>query len=629
MLVNAPVRNRQKVPCPLRMVYNPLSKRCVNINTPIGRLINAVEESIYLGINFYDCPANEIYHPLYKSSVPRQSLDGKLIDAVLVSNGCPAGYVYDLSSGRCIKATGKCGVRLLGKWHCARYPERSPQYQFYPTPAQLDIANYFSQMPYRGILLNWSLGSGKTCAASLMIDQYLKSHAEVKKIYVFSSGSLRDNFLDQYCTICGEDPKRINTMFDFITYNYSLIKDELPIRQAFDNSIVVIDEVHNVIRGFINKSENYVAIYNLLASLTTTKFIFLSGTPVTRYKEELYYILNLINPNAFTSLDQFNNHFVNLLPDQSIISAISSVISRLAVANSLDYYPTTSQQFITVPMTNKQYSRWYNIRDSEKESHPPNENDKMRRPEKYKKDLTYHILSLLMLRSRQAGNMIYPDYIYDNWKTAPPDKLIPEGGWIDSDFIEHLADYAPKFVVLLNLINQIPGKHVVYSEFKTRYGVYIIDTILKYYDIKTLLYTGDLNDAERNEVTRNYNSPENNNGEKYKVLLVTEAGAEGTNFLAAHALHIMESNIDEFSIRQVEGRVVRYSSHLQLPVDERYVILIRYFAIMGGENVSFDQLPYDRQTSDSQAYDNGMDRINDITPILNLLNDLPIVPVII
>lgn len=631
--------NIVSIPCPDNKIYNPMSKKCVDITKQPGLLIKNVHESIKKGIDLRNAPDGFFLSPDIvlgtRGYVPKWRSDGLMIEAVL-NQTYPSGYVYSPFSSSYIKASGKAGEELLGKWSCQRYPPRDPDYQFHPTQAQLDVANFFLTSHYQGILLYWSLGAGKTCASILILDQYLQHHPEYTKVYVLTSGSLRDNFLDQYCSICGAHPERTTEMFNFITYNYSGIINKLPSTEEMDGSIIVIDEVHNIIRGYINESANAVAIYELLASLKQSKFILLSGTPVTRWREELYYLLRLLCPEYYNDLDFFLEQFDTneqgqFIPNDDVLDVISTVVSRVASATSLAYYPLTNTQFLTIPMTEEQSRREDNLRNQEdQDMHPPDEELRITNPFRYKQEKLKYILAVMRLRSRQAGNMIYPRTIIDEKDldyNPKEDKLIEDGGWITDDVIKHLENYSPKFKVIINLIFLIKGKHVIYSQFKTRYGVYFLEAVLKYYNVPTLLFTGDLNDEKRNDVTRKFNDPENALGKNYKVLLITEAGGEGTNFLAAHALHIVEQNIDEFVIRQVEGRVVRYSSHLDLPIPDRYVIIFRYFSVTPGDNVSFEEsIENERYASDYLCYKRGMERVNEITPTIELLANLPTIP---
>jgi len=399
--------------CPYGQIYNPITLRCVRIDKYPGTLIDAVRCTTYNLDEICKDP-DLIYNPQLGQCISRNSKDGKLIEAVYNNIGCPYTHILNPETNRYVKITGKIGTEIAGKWNCRRYPQRDINYKFNPTNAQKEISNYFrNKHPYRGICLYWSLGSGKTCGSILMLDKYLTLN-NVEKVYVFTSGSLRDNFIDQYCTICGKNPDIIKDKFEFVTYNYSLLKDTLPSKYDLDNTIIIIDEIHNIIRGYINKSENFVLIFNLLNSLKKSKFIFLSGTPITRYRSELYNLIKLLNPDAFKNitLSNFENLFDSKgVPNDNLKKIISSVFSRITINNSLSYYPTTMSQYIVIPMSKLQYNEYLRVRDSEFPFWPADERIKHIDPLKYKLTKLRYFLCITMLKSRQRCNMIYPRYM--------------------------------------------------------------------------------------------------------------------------------------------------------------------------------------------------------------------------
>lgn len=70
---------------------------------------------------------------------------------------------------------------------------------------------------------------------------------------------------------------------------------------------------------------------------------------------------------------------------------------------------------------------------------------------------------------------------------------------------------------------------------------------------------------KREDILNRFNSIDNRRGKKIKVLLVTEAGAEGISILECNNIHILESSPKENKTRQAIGRVIRYKSHELLP----------------------------------------------------------------
>jgi hypothetical protein len=214
------------------------------------------------------------------------------------------------------------------------------------------------ETPYRGLLLYHGLGSGKTCssiavAESLMTtkkafvllpaslqDNYRK---EISKcgdpIYTMSQHwrvvSLRDavdrevprgmgisdKFLDEngrYFVTIPDRPSNFNDLpldvqkgvrsqiddilnqrFTFINYNgitKSNIDKIIPPDQPdmFNNSVVIIDEAHNLIGNVVNEREAKRKLYDMIYNAKECKVVCLSGTPVINRPNEIAFLMNLL-----------------------------------------------------------------------------------------------------------------------------------------------------------------------------------------------------------------------------------------------------------------------------------------------------------------------------------------------
>ena len=87
-----------------------------------------------------------------------------------------------------------------------------------------------------------------------------------------------------------------------------------------------------------------------------------------------------------------------------------------------------------------------------------------------------------------------------------------------------------------------------------------------------IMITGDTFLSQNN--TQNleiFNSKENKNGEKIKVILISKAGAEGIDYKNIRQLHILEPWYNLNRIEQIIGRTVRNFSHCHLPFNQRNV----------------------------------------------------------
>ena len=215
-----------------------------------------------------------------------------------------------------------------------------------------------AETPYRGLLIYHGLGSGKTCSAISVAESLIdtrkifvmlptsleqnfrgelrkcgdpfyqeENHWEVRKIntekdidHAKSLGISRkfvDKHMEYYVTISGKTanfkdldlPTRkkiseqiediIEQRFTFVHYD-GIQKANIDILfppdkpDYLDNSVIVIDEIHNFIRSVLNQSELKMRIYNLIYKAKNSKLVLLSGTPIINKPNEIAYLMNLL-----------------------------------------------------------------------------------------------------------------------------------------------------------------------------------------------------------------------------------------------------------------------------------------------------------------------------------------------
>ena len=225
-------------------------------------------------------------------------------------------------------------------------------------PHQKVVRDYLlMETPYRGLLLYHGLGSGKTCSSIavaeslltnkkvfVMLPASLESNYKVElrkcgdPLYVYDQNwrqqtlsddtramakklGISDGFLDRnrtfFTTNPGEEsnfdklPKTaqdiiakqiddiIDQRFTFIRYNglsSANIGKYVPEdgSNPYENSVVIIDEVHNFISRIVGKSDIAWKLYNAIYSATNCKVVALSGTPVINRAHEIAYLMNLL-----------------------------------------------------------------------------------------------------------------------------------------------------------------------------------------------------------------------------------------------------------------------------------------------------------------------------------------------
>ena len=122
----------------------------------------------------------------------------------------------------------------------------------------------------------------------------------------------------------------IRNRYTFISYNglnSQLIDNKLGKGEInkFNNSFVIIDEVHNFASRVVNGSKLARAVYNKLMTATDCKIILLSGTPIINNPYEIATIVNLIRGYMDVyefSLDLKQTEIEKRLKDSNLISLI-------------------------------------------------------------------------------------------------------------------------------------------------------------------------------------------------------------------------------------------------------------------------------------------------------------------
>ena len=87
-----------------------------------------------------------------------------------------------------------------------------------------------------------------------------------------------------------------------------------------------------------------------------------------------------------------------------------------------------------------------------------------------------------------------------------------------------------------------------------------------------VMITGDVRISPNNDLdVKALTSEDNLNGEKIKVVLISQAGSEGLDFKAIRQIHILDPWYNLSRIEQIIGRGVRNGSHKDLPFKKRNV----------------------------------------------------------
>ena len=198
-----------------------------------------------------------------------------------------------------------------------------------------------------------------------------------------------------------------------------------------------------------------------------------------------------------------------------------------------------------------------------------------------------------------------------------------------------LERWSPKYKMILENIQDIPGSSLVYSQFLGMEGIGIFTIVMEangynairiisregqyIFDEATeaslrkgpasgtnrfILFTGgedenirkiniDLFNAKFSELPPRIaqvlaesgftNEIGNKRGELCRVFCITAAGAEGLSLKNVRGVHIMEPYWNDVRMAQVKGRAVRICSHQDLPLKDRNVKIYTYVTVFSSQ----------------------------------------------
>jgi len=528
--------------------------------------------------------------------------------------------------------------------------------------------------PYNSILLFHGTGVGKTCTSISIAEQYTNELKDYnKKINILLNPSIKTNFQKNifniqkvrenlpYYQCTGEKylkeinvdnlslndtdsiEKKINKIiknrYEFYGYKQfankitRLQEDikrryeetdfskifEKKIKEIFSNSVMIIDEVHNIKKGADSALvppllEKVVKIANNM------KLLLLSATPMFDTSTEIIFLLNLMLMNdnrPKIKISDFFDKYDNLIESEkeTFKNKIQGYISYMRGEDPYRFpkrlYAEDTIDIENMPITDKNG----NVIDN------PIETLQIVGcvMEGYQKKIYENMEKIGLGNFNQKGimcsNIIYPNNDMENIDNYNADDFISHKGFgnilkvhkgnytfKDPSFksifkLENIRQYSTKIASIIEHIKRnadTSGIIFIYSQFINN-GLIPLALALEYMGYSK--YKGSLID-DRVEQKGNYiiisgekdlssNAYSdyiklqhlNKHGEKIKIILGSESAAEGLDFSYIREVHILDPWFHLNKIEQVIGRGIRNCSHIDLKQDERNVRIYLYAAI--------------------------------------------------
>lgn len=363
--------------------------------------------------------------------------------------------------------------------------------------------------------------------------------------------------------------------YKFYTYQKFL---NLPITNI-DNSLIVVDEAHNM----LNTNEYSQMMRTLINNSKNYKVLLLSATPMFNSPHDIVDFCNLMfkkeeelikskvfAPGGFDYLAEKMKGKISFLTSQHD----SNFPAKIDIGEIPPYLKET--KIIRVIMSNKQIKEYKGLWDGL---------------------MTPEVKSVLDMATNT----------------------------VDNYHISALAEVSPKYLTCLNNLNENhkTGKSMVYHSYVNGTGIKTFGEILRqngYMEytesylkpetrdrvtgktygedpsrftgpVKFALLHGDIDKAERASILEIYNSRDNLFGEKISILIGSQLLRESVDLKATLHIHILGYQENYSRIDQILGRGIRYKSHMDLPEHLRYVKVYKYCSALENE-LSGEELEY-------------------------------------
>lgn len=426
------------------------------------------------------------------------------------------------------------------------------------------LKKYVVEQEWKSLLLYHQIGSGKTCTSITVAEEFRKFNPDYK-IKV----RLRTNFLDELLTPCANNiysgDKENYDIMSFEKWKSSSAKEPKGLKswckEFTKNSLIIVDEVHNLIpqtyemKKWKELTEEHrmpkgtksgaslLFKYMVINSHSSAKFLFMTATPVFNSINQLKELSEIMTPSYHVKVgDKISD----------VISTFKNKVSYFP-GTSPNAYPQTKYTYHKIPLSKTQDDKTYEVQQSMSDEPTPE-------------------LEAFLSIQRQLSVSVY--------KTPTKN-------------IENPSEFCPKLERLLKEINKkSTGKHLVYTSF-VKQGLDVIKLLLEEQGwtrakkgainddpFKTYaIWDGNTKDAEKEWIKNIVNSKDNRYGKYIRVILGSPSIKEGVSFKHIQDLHMLDPVWNTSAKTQIEGRAIRFCSHIDLPSNKRTVKVHIYKSI--------------------------------------------------
>lgn len=553
-------------------------------------------ETIEQAIDMY----RQTEDPKYLTKIERAKIDNN----TSTSEGFPSLYDRDFKK------------RLYSKREFLPYMNSINTSTFTLEQHQVFVAKLMNPItPYNGLLLFHNVGTGKTCTALTIAEQFTN-----KRAHIIHPKTLRETWMNEIYNPDKHDTEQcLGGLYRDTTQNrinkYALkrkyqfhtpdklgneyqrhVDDETLnswLFSQFENTIIIVDEVHHAREIKQNEKKAFELLGIIADRVPGVKMLFLSATPMYDDANEIEQIKNILTRldkiQENVSLEWFASRYVSYMRAYNVENfPVRLTPSQVGIKPVL-----TEKNAPSKTPTGEKITEGSHLRFIECIPTPPSNRQK-------------ELLQLAMDNTKYRGFVDQiPNIVFPNDSIGSDGLLTVVSRTNDNPvqfkYINNIfrptefPKYAPKLASIVDAIQRSTGVVFVYTEYKDS-GVYPLAMALeeagfnrmvgpnKWSNIASkrtkngqgyMILHGDESDAI-GPMLHAIQDDKNIHGEIVKIVLATQVAGEGISLKHVREIHIVEPWYNMNRLEQVIGRAIRNKSHEYLPLERRNVVVCHH-----------------------------------------------------
>ncbi|XP_071368922.1 chromodomain-helicase-DNA-binding protein 1-like [Centroberyx affinis] len=416
---------------------------------------------------------------------------------------------------------------------------------------QLDGVQWLTQClkHQQGCILGDEMGLGKTCQTISLLVYMTGALGEKGPFLVLSPLSVLENwrtemerFAPSLSVLCykGDKERRAEIQRDTDSLNFHVLLTtyELCLKDAsflrrWKWKVLVVDEAHRL------KNQNSL-LHKTLTQFSVGFRVLLTGTPIQNNLQEVYSLLNFIQPSLFPTdeTDHFVSSYSHVQNQPALASELQSVLEpfllRRVKSEVAADLPKKTELVMYHGMSALQKKYYKAILTKDLEAFGNEQGNKTR------------LLNILM----QLRKCVDHPYLFDGVEPEP------------FEMGEHLVEASGKLCLLDNMLAYLHkgGHRILLFSQMTR----MLDILQDYMEYRGYSYErldGSVRGEERNLAIKNFSSKD-----IFAFLLSTKAGGVGMNLTAADTVIFMDSDFNPQNDLQAAARCHRIGQNRPVKV---------------------------------------------------------------